>query len=175
MCFNYLQKIKMKWVNVKECRLIDQWLHSSIASATWGDIIKSYKDMTTIFKVREELSKSELYKTVGGDIEKKAEEIVETKCKPEWNRISEEMKPLGELRNKLAKEKAEWNWDNEKEAQLNGLDKEMSDLSAEYQNVTDEANAELNEYKEKRINEEQGAAFLLDDAEYDLVGWYCWF
>jgi hypothetical protein len=26
---------------------------------------------------------------------------------PEWNRISEEMKPLGELRNKLAKEKAE--------------------------------------------------------------------
>jgi hypothetical protein len=26
---------------------------------------------------------------------------------PEWNRISEEMKPLGEERNRLAKEKAE--------------------------------------------------------------------
>lgn len=166
----------MKWVNVKEARLIDQWLHSSIASATWGDVINFFhKDITTIFKVTEELSKSELYKTVGGDIEKKAEEIVEAKCKPEWNRISEEMKPLGEFRNKLAKEKAEWNWDNEKETQLNWLDKEMSDLSAEYQKVTDDANAELNEYKEKRINEEQWAAFLLEDDEYELIRGYCWF
>lgn len=166
----------MKWVNVKEARLIDQWLHSSIASATWGDVVNFFhKDITTIFKITEELSKSELYKTVGWDIEKKAEEIVEAKCKPEWNRISEEMKPLGELRNKLAKEKAEWNWDNEKEAQLNWLDKEMSDLSAEYQKVTDDANAELNEYKEKRINEEQWAAFLLEDDEYELIRGYCWF
>lgn len=167
----------MKWVNVKECRLIDQWLHSSIASATWGDVINFFhKDITTIFKVTEELSKSELYKTVGGDIEKKAEEIVEAKCKPEWNRISEEMKPLGELRNKLAEKKAKGEeWTDEDEAQLNGLDKEMSDLSAEYQKVTDEANAELNEYKEKRINEEQGAAFLLEDDEYELIRGYCWF
>ena len=170
----------MKWVNVKEARLIDQWLHSSIASATWGDVINFFhKDITTIFKVTEELSKSELYKTVGGDIEKKAEEIVETKCRPEWNRISEEMKPLGEERNKLAKEKAEipedWVWETEKEERLNEIDKKMSDLSAEYQKVTDEANAELNEYKEKRINEEQWAAFLLEDDEYELIRGYCWF
>ena len=170
----------MKWVNVKEARLIDQWLHSSIASATWGDVINFFhKDITTIFKVTEELSKSELYKTVGGDIEKKAEEIVEAKCKPEWNRISEEMKPLGEERNKLAKEKAEipedWVWETEKEERLNEIDKKMSDLSAEYQKVTDDANAELNEYKEKRINEEQGAAFLLEDDEYELIRGYCWF
>lgn len=166
----------MKWVNVKECRLIDQWLHSSIASVTWRDLINFFgQDMPTIAKAVAELDKSELYKTVGWDIEKKAEEIVEAKCKPEWNRISEEMKPLGEKRNELAKEKAEWNWDNDKEAELNDLDKQLSDLSNEYQKVTDEANAELNEFKEKRINEEQGAAFLLDDAEYDLVGWYCWF
>lgn len=167
----------MKWVNVKEARLIDQWLHSSISSATWGDVVNFFhKDITTIFKVTEELSKSELYKTVGWDIEKKAEEIVEAKCKPEWNRISEEMKPLGELRNKLAEKKAKGEeWTDEDEAQLNGLDKEMSDLSAEYQKVTDEANAELNEYKEKRINEEQWAAFLLEDDEYELIRGYCWF
>lgn len=167
----------MKWVNVKEARLIDQWLHSSIASATWGDVINFFhKDITTIFKVTEELNKSELYKAVGWDIEKKAEEIVEAKCKPEWNRISEEMKPLGELRNKLAEKKAKGEeWTDEDEAQLNGLDKEMSDLSAEYQKVTDEANAELNEYKEKRINEEQWAAFLLEDDEYELIRGYCWF
>lgn len=170
----------MKWVNVRECRLIDQWLHSSIASATWGDVINFFhKDITTIFKVTEELSKSELYKTVGGDIEKKAEEIVEAKCKPEWNRISEEMKPLGEKRNELAKKKASTEvgsaWGEEDEKELADLDKQLSDLSNEYQKITDEANAELNEFKEKRINEEQGAAFLLDDAEYDLVGWYCWF
>jgi len=170
----------MKWVNVRECRLIDQWLHSSIASVTWRDLINFFgQDMSTIAKAVAELDKSELYKTVGWDIEKKAEEIVEAKCKPEWNRISEEMKPLGEERNKLAKEKAEipedWVWETEKEERLNEIDKKMSDLSAEYQKVTDEANKELNEFKEKRINEEQGAAFLLDDAEYDLVGWYCWF
>lgn len=170
----------MKWVNVKEARLIDQWLHSSIASVTWRDLINFFgQDMSTIAKAVAELDKSELYKTVGGDIEKKAEEIVETKCKPEWNRISEEMKPLGERRNELAKKKASTEvgsaWGEEDEKELTDLDKKMSDLSAEYQKVTDEANTELNEYKEKRINEEQGAAFLLDDAEYDLVGWYCWF
>lgn len=170
----------MKWVNVKEARLIDQWLHSSIASATWGDIINFFhKDITTIFKVTEELSKSELYKTVGWDIEKKAEEIVEAKCKPEWNRISEEMKPLGERRNELAKKKASTEvgsaWGEEDEKELTDLDKKMSDLSAEYQKVTDEANAELNEYKEKRINEEQWAAFLLEDDEYELIRGYCWF
>ena len=166
----------MKWVNVKEARLIDQWLHSSIASATWGDVINFFhKDIATILKVTEELNKSELYKTIGWDIEKKAEEIVETKCKPEWNRISEEMKPIGEKRNELAKEKASNNWDNLKEDELAELDKKMSDLSAEYQKVTDEANAELNEYKEKRINEEQWAAFLLEDDEYELIRGYCWF
>ena len=173
----------MKWVNVRECRLIDQWLHSSIASATWGDVVNFFhKDITTIFKVTEELSKSELYKTVGGDIEKKAEEIVEAKCKPEWNRISEEMKPLGEERNNLWKEKAASkenndteSWTEEKENRLNEIDKKMSDLSAEYQKVTDDANAELNEYKEKRINEEQWAAFLLEDDEYELIRGYCWF
>ena len=173
----------MKWVNVKEARLIDQWLHSSIASATWGDVVNFFhKDITTIFKVTEELSKSELYKAVGWDIEKKAEEIVEAKCKPEWNRISEEMKPLGEERNNLWKEKAASkenndteSWTEEKENRLNEIDKKMSDLSAEYQKVTDDANAELNEYKEKRINEEQGAAFLLEDDEYELIRGYCWF
>ena len=170
----------MKWVNVRECRLIEQWLHTTIASATWKDLINFLgKDMATISKIVEELEKSELYKTVGGDIEKKAEELVKTKCKPEWDRISEEMKPLGEERNKLAKEKAEipedWVWETEKEERLKEIDKKMSDLSAEYQKVTDEANAELNEYKEKRINEEQWAAFLLEDDEYELIRGYCWF
>lgn len=169
----------MKWVNVKECRLIDQWLHTTIASATWWDIVNFFhKDITTIFKVTEELSKSELYKAVGGDIEKKAEELVKTKCKPEWDRISEEMKPLGEERNRLAKEKAEakeWEWLQESEDKLTEIDKQLSDLSNEYQKVTDEANVELNEYKEKRINEEQWAAFLLEDDEYALIWGYCWF
>jgi hypothetical protein len=65
------------------------------------------------------------------------------------------MKPLGEKRNELAKEKAGGNWDNEKEEELNNLDKQLSELSESYQKVTTDANAELNEYKEKRINEEQ--------------------
>ena len=170
----------MKWVNVKECRLIDQWLHSSIASATWGDVINSFhKDITTIFKVTEELSKSELYKTVGWDIEDKAVQIVEEKCKPEWNRISNEMKPLGEKVNELEKEKAavpaDGVWPEEKQTELDKLHKEMSDLSAEYQKVTDEANKELNEYKDKRIEEEQWACFLLSEKDYKTIGWYAGF
>ena len=170
----------MKWVNIKEARLFDQWLHTTIASATWRDLINFFwKDMATITKAAEELDASELYKTVGGDIEKKAEEIVETKCKPEWNRISEEMKPIGEKVNELEKEKAaipeDWTWEEAKEQELAGLHKQLSDLANEYQKVTDEANAELNEYKEKRINEEEWAAYLLEDDEYKLVGGYCWF
>lgn len=170
---------KQTAVSIKEARLIDQWLHSTIASATWGDIVNFFhKDITTIFKVTEELDKSELYKTVGWDIEKKAEELVETKCKPEWNRISEEMKPLGEERNRLAKEKAEakeWEWLQESEDKLVEIDKQLSDLSAEYQKVTDEANAELNEYKEERINEEKHPAFFLSEEEYKLIWGYCGF
>ena len=57
---------KQTAVSIKEARLIDQWLHSTIASATWGDVVDFFhKDITTIFKVREELSKSELYNAVG--------------------------------------------------------------------------------------------------------------
>lgn len=170
----------MKWVSIRECRLFEQRLNTTIASVTWKDLINFlWKDMAIIAKAAEELENSELYRTIWEDIEHKAQELVDTKCKPEWDRISEEMKPLGELRNKLAKEKAEipedWVWEAEKEAQLNWLDKEMSDLSAEYQKVTDEANAELNEYKEKRINEEQWAAFLLEDEEYSLIWGYAGF
>lgn len=166
----------MKWVNVKEARLLDQWLHTTIASVTWRDLINFFeKDISTIAKAVEELDKSELYKTIGTDIENKAKEIVKEKCEPEWNRISEEMKPLGEKRNELGKEKAWGNWDNEKEEELNNLDKQLSELSESYQKVTTDANAELNEYKEKRINEEQWAAFLLEDYDYDLVGWYVGF
>lgn len=166
----------MKWVSVKEARLLDQWLHTTIASVTWRDLINFLgKDMTTINTAVEELDNSELYKTIGKDIEDKAQELVETKCKPEWDKISEEMKPLGERRNELAKEKAEWTWSTKQGEELDALDKQLAEMSERYQKITDEANVELNEYKEKRINEEQGAAFILEDAVYDLVGGYVWF
>lgn len=171
---------KQVWVNLREARLIHQWLHSNVSSATWSNMLAFVKeDAKTISKVKEELEKSELYAAVGKEIEEEAKRIVKEKCEPEWNRISEQMKPLGELRNKLAKEKAEipedWVWEAEKEAQLNWLDKEMSDLSAEYQKVTDDANAELNEFKEKRINEEQWACFFLSEKDYKIIWEYAWF
>jgi SH3-like domain-containing protein len=95
-------------VNIREARLIQQWLDSKVSSATRSNILAFVKDdVKVITKVKEELENSELYNKVGKDIENKAKELVETKCKPEWDRISEEMKPLGEERNRLAKEKAE--------------------------------------------------------------------
>lgn len=170
---------KKVWVNVKEARLFQQWLNSQIGSTTWKDLINFINnDIEIATKAWKELDDSELYTAVGWDIQKEAERIVEEKCKPEWNRISEEMKPLGELRNKLAKKKADPEteaWGEEDEAQLNWLDKEMADLSTEYQKVTDDANAELNEYKEKRINEEQWAAFFLSEKDYKTIGWYAGF
>ena len=163
----------MKSVSVKEWRLLQQWLNSTIGWATWTDILNLDKELFK--KAAKALDDSELYQKIWGEIQKKAEEIVKEKCEPEWKRISEEMQPLGELRNKLSEKKAKGeNWTDEDEAQLNWLDKEMADLSAEYQKVTDEANKELNEFKDKRINEEQGWCFILEDDEYEKIGKYVW-
>lgn len=162
----------MKAVNVREARLFEQWLNTTIASVTWRDLINFFsKDMEVIAKAAEELHNSELYTTVGKDIEEKAKELVETKCKPEWDRIAEEMKPLGERRNELAKEKAEAKeeFPEEKEKELTEIDNKLAELSNEYQKVTDDANKELNEFKEERIAAEQGGCFFLEDDEYALV------
>ena len=130
--------------------------------------------MKTIAKIVNALDASDLYKTVGKDIEDKAHELVDTKCKPEWDRISEEMKPIGEKRNELAKKKASKEvgatWDEEDEKALNDLDKQLADLSNSYQKVTDDANAELNAYKEERINQEKSPAFFLSEEDYKLIG-----
>lgn len=168
---------KQTAVSIKEARLIDQWLHTTIASVTFGDLVNFFSnDLKKIGKIVELLGDSDTYKAVGAEIEAKAHELVDTKCRPEWDRISEEMKPLGELRNKLAEKKAKGEgWTDEDEAQLNGLDKEMSDLSNEYQKVTDGANVELNEFKEKRINEEKQPAFFLNEEDYKLIWGYCGF
>lgn len=167
----------MKWVNIKEARLFQQWMNTTIASVTWKDLINFIgNDMPTFVKAAKELEGSELYNAVWADIQKRAEELVETKCKPEWNRISEEMKPLWEEANAIEKEKAGGaELDEEKKAKLEEINKKIADLSAEYQKVTDDANAELNEYKDKRISEEEWAAFMLEDDEYALIGWYVGF
>ena len=154
----------MKGVNIKETRILEQAFNKNDFGYLTLDEHKIFD------KALAEIKASELYNKVGKDIEAKANEIVETKCVPEWNRISEEMKPLGEKANELEKEKAGWNWDNDKEAELSELHKKMSELSDEYQKVTDSANAELNEYKEERINQEQWACFFLEDDEYNLIG-----
>lgn len=129
--------------------------------------------MKTIAKIVDELDASEIYKAVGKDIEDKAHYLVDTKCKPEWNRISGEMKPLGERRNVLAKEKAETpandQWPEDREKELQDLDKQLSELSNSYQKVTDDANAELNQYKEERINNEPEPAFFLAEKDYKLI------
>ena len=167
----------MKWVNIKEARLFQQWLNTTIASVTWKDLINFINnDIEVVTKAWKELDNSELYNAVWADIQKKAEELVETKCKPEWNRISEEMKPLWEEANSIEKEKAGGTeLDEEKKARLEEINKKIADLSAEYQKVTDDANAELNEYKDKRISEEEWATFMLEDDEYALIGRYAGF
>lgn len=171
---------KQIWVSVKECRLIEQWLNTTIASVKWKDLIDFFwKDMKVLAKAADWIEESQLYREVGKDIENKAHEIVETKCRPEWTRISDEMRPIGDKRNELAKKKASKEegsvWSEEEEKELVDLDKQLSDLSEQYQKVTDDANAELNAYKDVRISEEQGACFFLSEKDYKTVGWYVWF
>ena len=155
---------KQRWVNVREARLLDQAIQKNSFRYLTLDEHK------VVDKAYLAMKDSELYKTVWDTVEKEAVRIVEEVCKPEWNRISEEMKPLGELRNKLAEKKAKGEgWTDEDEAQLSGLDKEMADLANTYNEVTTKANAELNEYKEKVISETEWAAFMLYEDEYQLV------
>ena len=166
-----------KGVNIKEARLFEQWLHSNIGWAKWEDLIDFiWRDMNTLIKAREELKNSKLYMSVWEDIEKLANKLVKEKCVPEWDRISAEMKPLWERRNELAERKSKWGpWAEREEEELNELDKKMAELTEEYQKITDNANKELNEYKDKRIEEEQWACFLLDEDEYKTVWWYAGF
>lgn len=162
---------KQIWVNIREARLLDQ----AIAKNNFRYLtIDEHKLVDKAYKAMKE---SELYNSIGGKIEKYANKLVNTKCVPEWNRISEEMRPLGEERNKLAKEKAEakeWEWLEESEAKLAEVDKKIAELNQTYQEITDKANAELNEYKEKLINETEWACFFLDEKCYQLVGGLVW-
>lgn len=169
----------MKSVNIKEARLFEQWANTTLASVKWADLLQYESDKEIILKAWNELKASELYKEVWKDIQAMGEKIVNEKCIPEWNKISEEMKPIWEKINKLEKERAaipeDWVWETEKAEELADLQKKMSELSDGYQKVTDEANKELSEYKDKRINEEKWGCFFLEDDEYDLIGKYAWF
>lgn len=163
----------MKSVSVKEGRLLQQWLHTTVGSATWLDMLNLDKELFK--KAAKALDESELYNKIWGEIQKKAEELVKEKCEPEWNRISEEMRVIWEKANALEKEKASADaWDDEKQAPLDEANKKIAELTNEYQKITDEANKELNEFKDKRINEEQGWCFFLEDDEYEKIGKYVW-
>jgi len=155
---------KQRWVNVREARLLDQAIQKNSFRYLTLDEHK------VVDKAYLAMKDSELYKTVWDTVEKEAVRIVEEVCKPEWNRISEEMKPLWEKANELSKEKASWEWwTDEKEQELNDLNKQMAELAGAYNEVTTKANAELNEYKEKVIAETEWAAFMLYEDEYQLV------
>ena len=163
---------KQIWVNLREARLLDQ----AIAKNNFRYLtLAEHKIMD---KAYEAMKESELYNSIWKNIEDYATNLVNTKCVPEWNRISEEMKPLGEERNRLAKEKAEakeWEWLQESEDKLTKVDKKIAELTEEYQSVTDKANAELNEYKEKVVGETEWACFFLSEKDYKFVGELCWF
>ena len=163
---------KQIWVNLREARLLDQ----AIAKNNFRYLtLAEYK---IVDKAYEAMKESELYNSIWKNIEDYATNLVNTKCVPEWNRISEEMKPLGEERNRLAKEKAEakeWEWLQESEDKLIEVDKKIAELTEEYQSVTDKANAELNEYKEKVVGETEWACFFLNEKDYQFIGELCWF
>ena len=163
----------MQGVNIKQTRLFMQAINEN----DFGYL--TLKEHEMLDWVLEQAKTSELYNSVGKDIEDMANKIVKEECEPEWKRISEAMHPLGDKANELEKEKAAAptsdQWPEEKEKELTDLNKQIANLADEYQKVTDAANAKLNEYKENRISEEQWACFLVEDDVYDIVdskiGW----
>lgn len=160
----------MQGVNIKQTKLFMQAINEN----KFGYL--TLKEHEILDWVLEQAKTSELYNKVGKDIEDKANELVKNECEPEWKRISEAMRPLGEKANALEKEKAEKKdeWTDEKENELADLNKQIADLSNEYNEVTDNANKKLNEFKEERIGQEQGACFLVEDDVYEFVNEKTW-
>lgn len=160
----------MQGVNIKQTKSFMQAINEN----KFGYL--TLKEHEILDWVLEQAKTSELYNKVGKDIEDKANELVKNECEPEWKRISEAMRPLGEKANALEKEKAEKKdeWTDEKENELADLNKQIADLSNEYNEVTDNANKKLNEFKEERIGQEQGACFLVEDDVYEFVNEKTW-
>lgn len=160
-------------VNVRECKLIDQaFAKNSFRYLT----LDEHKILDKVYKA---LNESEVFNKVAEEIKTEWERLVKENCIPEWNRISEEMKPLGEERNALDKEKAsipaDGTWETAKQERLDELNKRLGELTEEYNSVTDKANVELSAFKEEKINNTKEACFFLNEDDYQFVGELCWF
>ena len=104
-----------------------------------------------------------LYAKVGEEIEEFARALVESKCKPVWTDIANRMADAGKERDELAKkeEKTE-----EEDKRLEELTTLLSNMNDEYQKVTDDANKELNEFKDKTLAQyKDTSCFDLHDKE----------
>lgn len=119
---------------------------------------------------------SELYNEVWWRIQTEADRIVKEECMPQWNELSEKMKPLSPERDALDKEKAadKDNFPEEKQKRLDELNAELSKLAQEYQAVTDKANERLAKFKDEEIEKAEGWCFFLEDDEYDFVAKFVW-
>ena len=157
-------------VRIKQCKLFSD----NIRANQLPYLLNSEKEVFD--KVYIAVRDNELYNKVWMDIEREANRIVEEECKPEWNRL---IKQIEEAKTKITElEKAE-----EKDEEAIKANQEIVDNSMEqYQKVSDEANAKLNEFKEDYINNnyKDATCFLLDEEDYKLVdkiiGWsvYDW-
>lgn len=158
-------------VNIRECKLIDQ------AFAKNSFRYLTLDEQKTLDKIYKAMKESEVFTKVGGEIQAEGERLVREECIPEWNRISEEMRPLGKERNVLDKEKAadKENFPKEKEERLEELNKKLWELTSEYNSVTDKANAKLSVFKEEKINSNKKACFFLSEEDYQFIGELCWF
>lgn len=166
-----MAKKQMKSVWIKECKLLEQ----AVKQNSFGYL--TLAEHAIVDKAVEGMRASELYNEIWGKIWAEWERLVNEECIPEWNKISEEMRPLWEERNELDKEKAadKDNFSEEKQKRLDELNVSLSNLMEKYQAVTDAANKKLEEFKENLINENQGGCFFLEDEDYDFVakfvGW----
>lgn len=160
------------WVNLRQMRIAEQ----AIAQNKFGYL--RIKDHQVIDAVLEEIHGNEKYLKVWKAIEEYANNLVENKCKPERDKLAEEMRPLGERANELSKEKASIEegeaFPGEKETELKELNEKIAELNKQYQKVTDDANEELAKFKEEEMAKEQWAAFFMEEDEYEIMEKLTW-
>lgn len=170
----------MKSVKIKQCKYFMQVIKQNQLPY----LLNEEKEVfDTVYKA---IRDNKLYNDVGNIIEKEANRIVDEECKPRWNEIAEKMNSLNSEREALEKkqkELAEGKKLSKKDSErLEELNKEISGLSEEYEQIWIQANKKLNEFKDSLIDSkyEHTACFDLHDSEYDLVnrviGWsvYDW-
>jgi chaperonin cofactor prefoldin len=116
----------MKGVKIKQAKYFMQVIKQNQLPY----LLKEEKEVfDTVYKA---IRDNKLFNDVGNIIEKEANRIVNEECKPEWERISEEITKLNDERNELDKKEDRTEEENDR---IKEIGDKISELSSESEKV----------------------------------------